>query len=169
MNPVEIVEIITGHLKWLKSEVWPTEKTQTALTRAIELLQEPDEPTRLPFRNPVPNGMEVVTRDGRKVEQLTEFKGLIDPYSNYPYIGVVNGMAMMWNLNGMEKDAEPSSLDLFLRPIERKVWVVEYEWHEGLLTMGHFNFLEDAKDSIEKDKEHLKSATIYEATLKPVK
>ena len=165
MNKEEVIKSLKELAEY--GNIAPEQAIRDTLTRAIELLQ--DEPTRIPFQFPIPNGSEVVTRDGRKVEQLTEFKGLIDPYSNYPYIGVVNGMAMMWNLNGMEKDAEPSSLDLFLRPIERKVWVVEYEWHEGLLTMGHFNFLEDAKDSIEKDKEHLKSATIYEATLKPVK
>lgn len=135
-----------------------TTALQGQMDDIIQIVREMDkEPTRLPFQFPIPSGFEVVTRDGRKVEQLTEFKGI-----RQPLIGVLEGnqnTVQAWGLDG-KYDDDANQFDLFLLPIERKVWVVEWEGDV-------YAFLD--KSDAESMRLGITDATIYEATLKQLK
>lgn len=118
-----------------------------------------DEPTTIPFRLPVPDGYEVVTRDGRKVEQLIFFDAI-----GHCIAGVVEGELEDWDIAGNYFDPPSEGKnDLFLRPIEKKAWVVEGKDHVGVFFQVLCSSLKDAKNWAGPD------TIIYEATLKPVK
>lgn len=118
-----------------------------------------DEPTMHPFEWPVPDGYEVVTRDGRKVEQLHKFSGV-----KFPVIGVMDGRLESWKDNGSYNGLEDNASDLFLRPIEKKVWVVNYTNSIGVKINVVCNTIRKANEI----KANHFNATIYEAILKEV-
>ena len=77
-----------------------------------------------PFQWPVPENMEVVTRSGEKVTQLTKF----DTVMGENIVGVLEGMLYSWNMDGILKATlGRGGCDLFLRPIPRERWVVVVE------------------------------------------
>lgn len=144
----------------------PTPDNWQELREFIQSLpdEQPAEPARLDFQFPVPPGMEVVTRDGRKVEQLTEFKGV-----TYPYAGVIVGEEIIrsWPIDGRYSDEKEvkHDLDLFLRPIERKVWVVEGNDDYG----NSHTTMCSSKDALDNYVQGMQTeVSIYEATLKPI-
>lgn len=115
-----------------------------------------DQPDLLPFEYPVKEGYEVVTRDGRKVEQLTRFDAKEE---DFPLIGVLGGLVESWTFDGLYSPNASNyngSSDLFLRRKEKKVWVVE--WDNGYTAHGKYPSF----------GEYNGSKAIYEATLKLV-
>lgn len=65
---------------------------------------------------------DVVTRDGRKVEQLHKF----DVSGNYPFFGVCNDTVYNWYSNGLIwDDGELTETDLFLIPKVKEGPIVE--------------------------------------------
>lgn len=134
------------------------------LTNWINSLPD-DQPDLLPFEWPVPEGMEVVTRDGRKVEQLVMMDGITDPL-----LGVIDGVLHRWNKSGSMGNIHVGN-DLFLRRKDRKVWVVE--WPDGYMeyypTMDHADHRIWSRNLPEStDRKHGGEPKKYEATLKPV-
>jgi hypothetical protein len=117
-----------------------------------------EQPDSLPFEFPVKEGYEVVTRDGRKVEQLVMMDGITDPL-----LGVIDGVLHRWDKSGSMGNIHVGN-DLFLRRKEKKVWVVE--WPDGPAgPTGYQIFWKFEFDR--KYVENLKpNAIIYEATLK---
>lgn len=111
-----------------------------------------DQPDLLPFQWPIPEGMEVVTRDGRKVEQLTNFEAKEE---DFPLIGVLGDRIEGWTLDGLYSAGTVDVRnDLFLRRVEKKVWVVDYN-------NGKYEVFEN------RPTEGVFGSTHYEATLKP--
>lgn len=74
-----------------------------------------DQPDLLPFQYPVPDGYEVVTRDGRKV-QVHKFEG-----ATRPIVGIVVGNTATdnWYEKGMFRHDKETNSDLFLRLKEK--------------------------------------------------
>ncbi|UXO94108.1 hypothetical protein Pan5_66 [Pseudanabaena phage Pan5] len=112
-----------------------------------------DKPDLLPFQWPIPDGMDVVTRDGREVEQLKHFD-----FEGGRIIGVAGDTMVTSNKYGINTFGSTHS-DLFLRWKEKKVWVVEYDDEIGVAS---YDSLEAAIANTAK------GTPIYEATLKPV-
>lgn len=112
-----------------------------------------DQPDLLPFQWPIPDGMEVVTRDGRKVVKI-DFWEMLD----MPVLFAVDEYSEVFEAlpDGKVCLSRQSDLDLFLRRKEKKVWVVE--WPEGGIDV-HKEFPAGSYPS---------EISIYEATLKPV-
>lgn len=132
--------------------------TEGQMYDLIEIVRKMDTPDLLPFQWPVPDGMEVVTRDGIKVEQLRRFEA---ENEDFPILGVLGGVIEGWTIDGLyapDASNNSGSFDLFLRPIERKVWVVE--WPKNKFS---------AQDSPPIGGDAHGAVMIYEATLKPVK
>lgn len=193
MNKEEVIEIFKANPGSFKRV-----RLEEALTRAIELLQEPagikeqivekmkelggdtrstwykswdnlkqfilslpdsqpDEPTHLPFQSPIPNGFEVVTRDGREVGQLVS-------YSGNGFAGIINGFdgVYTWREDGRDFGQDIREFDLFLRRKEKKVWVVEHS--SGMLSAMPY----EERERVDKWLEGTPKAKLYEATLKPV-
>lgn len=71
---------------------------------------------------PIERGLkEAVTRDGRKVTQLTWFDDVLGDNNAYQVAGVINGHVGLWTIHGKWiNDTEEHELDI-LAP-------VEYEW-----------------------------------------
>lgn len=114
------------------------------------------EPTLIQFRYPVPYGYEVVTRDGRKVRQLRKFDAV-----GHCLAGVVDNELEEWDITGNYFDPPSESVsDLFLRLIEKKVWLVEWGY-------GKYSVIKDANE-LEALKCSIDYKTIYEAILKPI-
>ncbi|MBU7576473.1 MAG: hypothetical protein KAF40_00280 [Flavihumibacter sp.] len=105
-------------------------------------------PTRFDFQFPIPNGFEAVTRDGRKVEQLKHFD-----FQGGRIIGVAGDNMVTSNKYGINTLGSTDS-DLFLRPIEIKLWVVQ--WPNGERSVS------------EENPRNIPTATIFEATLKQI-
>ena len=83
-------------------------------------------------------GEKVVTRDGREVLELKEFKTPI--YSNNQLVGVISRNLFTFTLEGVEAFGAVSPRDLFMAPKERVVWVNFYgeaafsgnaAWHDS--------------------------------------
>jgi len=98
--------------------------TKQQILEKIDQLSEP-EPDTIPFEWPLPDGYEVVTRDGRKVTQLVKFdctkKALIG--------GVLDGDLFTWYENGSYNNSGESIVDLSLRKIAPEmvtVWLNYY-------------------------------------------
>lgn len=66
------------------------------------------------------NPERVVTRDGRKVTQLTKF----DCSFPYPLYAVIQGTLKKFTLNGLYIDGLNDNIDLFLLPQTKTLWVV---------------------------------------------
>lgn len=77
------------------------------------------------------NPNRVVTRDGRKVTQLTNFK-IGNPLC---LVGVVDYKIKSWKKSGRYFDDE-SSNDLFLLPQTKTVWVVVSSCSRGIYSNG---------------------------------
>lgn len=116
-----------------------------------------DQPDLLPFQWPIPDGMEAVSRDGRKVEQLVMMDGITDPL-----LGVIDGVLHRWNKSGSMGNIHVGN-DLFLRRKDRKVWVVEHKSENALMAM-----YSNQRSHINKWLESNPGAKLYEATLKQV-
>lgn len=139
----KLIELVDG----LREELTPN--AYIKISNAVRSLPD-DQPDLLPFQWPVKEGYEVVTRDGRKV-QVYEFKGALKPI-----IGLVegNGEVDTWPYDGKFAEYESFS-DLFLRRVEKKVWVVDYN-------NGKYEVYEN------RPTEGVFGSTHYEVTLKPV-
>lgn len=109
-----------------------------------------EQPETMPFQYPVLEGYEIFTRDGRKVEQLVMMDGITDPL-----LGVIDGVLHRWDKSGSMGNIHVGN-DLFLRRVEKKVWVVEFE---GTWSEIYSNYPADKIDPHNK---------IYEATLKQI-
>lgn len=87
----------------------------TELLSKIDQLDSP-EPETIAFTWPIPEGYEPVTRDGRKVEQLVRFDGIMEHAD--PFRGVVNKVVFSWHVDGIYLPLnEQHKFDLFLRKI----------------------------------------------------
>lgn len=149
----KIIELIDA----LREELAPN--AYIKISNAVQSFSD-DKPELLPFEYPVKEGYEVVTRDGRKAEQLTRFDGVS---GNSPLCGVIDKVIEFWTENGkFLSSGEKSNADLFLRRVEKKVWVVEGKDHAGDFFQSICSSLKDAKNWACTDE------IIYEATLKPV-
>ena len=157
----ELFAILDKRIKTLMDDPYIDPSSRADRLKEIKVLRNDiesipdDQPDLLPFQWPIPDGMEVVTRDGRKVEQLVRFENLA-----YSYVGVIEGEMEVecWIETG-EWFGTGNENDLFLRRKEKKVWVVEYDDEIGVAT---YDSLEAARANTAK------GTTIYEATLKPV-
>lgn len=136
-------------IRWHEKK-YMTQKGAAALKQWIESLPD-DQPDLLPFQWPVKEGYEVVTRDGRKVVKIDFWDMLdmpvlfaVEEYSE-PFTALPDGRTCL---------SRQSDIDLFLRRVEKKVWVVE--WHNGAWSVSDKKPYPNPK------------ANIYEATLKPV-
>ena len=116
-----------------------------------------DQPDLLPFQWPIPQGMEVVTRDGRKVVKIGFWEMLdmpvlfaVEEYSE-PFTALPDGRTCL---------SRQSDLDLFLRRVEKKVWVVEHKDGVTLTAMPY-----NQKDLVDKWLDNNQKANLYEATL----
>jgi hypothetical protein len=90
-----------------------------------EITGEKGEPELLPFEWPVPDGMEVVTRDGRDVTQLVKF----ECSTIFPFWGVLDNEVDSWQIDGGTEYDEESTNDLFLRPAPPEMvtlWMLLY-------------------------------------------
>jgi len=68
----------------------------------------------------------VVTRDGRKVEQLVEFKPQND---KLPVYGLLDGEIESWSIDGVFRlNRIESNCDLFLLPEVKECWLNIYVW-----------------------------------------
>ena len=65
----------------------------------------------------------VVTRDGRKVTQLTKFEGVI-----YPIVGVLGNNLYHWYSDGRIHKGVDVDNDLFLLPEIKECWVNVYQF-----------------------------------------
>jgi len=100
------------------------------IKRALYLANQLDEPTpeTLPFTWPIPDGYEVVTRDGRKVTQLVKFEEVEDV--EHYLMGVVDKTVKSFCEDGRYLADGTHKNDLSLRPIAPEmvtVWVNYYE------------------------------------------
>lgn len=149
----KLIELVDG----LREELTPN--AYIKISNAVHSLPD-DQPDVLPFQWPIPDGMEVVTRDGRKVEQLVMFKN-VDYKTYYPFMGVCDKKIVSWDKDGTKQGA--SEYDLFLRRKEKKVWVVASKY-DILNIAGIYA----SKDECIKLIGGSIDFEIYEATLKPV-
>jgi hypothetical protein len=76
------------------------------------------------------NPERVITRDGRKVTQLTKF----DCSFPYPLYAVIQGTLKKFTLNGLYIDGHNDNTDLFLLPQTKTVWVVVVKYLDIILT-----------------------------------
>ena len=85
----------------------------------------------------------VVTRDGRKVEQLHKF--YID--ESYPLYGVIGKDLKTWGIKGNYTDNTDSNTDLFLLPEVKECWVNVYSngWGQPYVKGGSYQTKENAK------------------------
>lgn len=139
---------------------------QDQMDEIIRVVKELEQPDLLPFQWPLPEGMEAVTRDGRKVGQLARFEVVDNDY--YPVCGALDKEVQQWTINGKYYTEGDNDRDLFLRRVEKKVWVVEWKAHNGISGKNYFDTINEAEELCKRDERYHSSATIYEATLKPV-
>lgn len=69
-------------------------------------------------------GAPVVTRDGRKVEQLVCFLGIKEERCVY---GVIDKCLYAFTMNGSLSGCGKTDCDLFMAPKKRTVWINLYE------------------------------------------
>ena len=88
-------------------------------------------------------GEPVITRDGRKIEQLTYFENVTE--TEFKLMGVVDGQFQSWKLNGQyAKFEEHDDLDL-LHP-EPEMWVNVYQNHDLRCTGGIIDSKKEAEE-----------------------
>jgi len=99
----------------------------------------------------------VITRDGRKVEQLHFFerKGA----EKHPIYGIINDDIEYWHINGNYLKTAASNSDLFLLPEVKECWVNVF--HEK----GRFN-LTHGYDSKDKAKYAARDVPTYIKTIR---
>jgi hypothetical protein len=87
-------------------------------------------------------GEPVITRDGRKVTQLT----LLQVNNRYSLIGVVDGLLETFTDEGVyDYERDFTDTDLFMVEQKKSVWVNVYEYENGQLWVGdYYNSLEEA-------------------------
>lgn len=148
---------------------------QVDMDEIIRVVRNMDEPALLPFQWPIPDGMDVVTRDGRKVGQLVKMESGQSDKTKVEeqlrsLVGVLDGQIHTWFSHGncarcYDGTQHSYESDLFLRRKEKKVWVVEWSDAEGNEHSQIFNEINQAFNA----KKTLNLDTpIYEAALKPV-
>jgi hypothetical protein len=103
------------------------------------------------------NGAKVVTRDGRKVTQLTKFECLsLDSLG-----GVLDNQLRTWTTQGLFiPNYGESDADLFLAVKPKRIWVNVYIFHDTIQTVGNYNTLEAAKKSIDQNLNFIKTIEI---------
>ena len=147
----KLIELIDG----LREELTPN--AYIKISNAVRSLPD-DQPYLLPFQWPIPEGYEVVTRDGRKVVKIDFWEMLdmpvlfaVEEYSE-PFTALPDGRTCL---------SRQSECDLFLRRVEKKVWVVDYN--------GVLDFYEDKKDAIDHNQTvYDGDAKVYQILVKPV-
>lgn len=133
--------------------------TLDALIEWVNSLPD-DQPDLLPFQWPIPDGMEVCYYNERKFYYvLTDV--VYHPNASKEYCDV-SGIDDLGHLHLYHSN------DLFLRRKEKKVWVVEWKAHNGISGKNYFDTINEAQELCKRDERYHSSATIYEATLKPV-
>lgn len=90
------------------------------------------------------NPERVVTRDGRKVTQLTKF----DCSFPYPLYAVIQGTLKKFTLNGLYIDGHNDNTDLFLLPQTKTLWIV-------IIQTKDYNFTSLTFETDEKAKEYI--------------
>ena len=119
---------------------WAKNSQRCGMISTYEVISKIDQleehtPALLPFTWPVPENMQVVTRDGREVTQLVKFECT----SPYPFNGIIKGEEN--NVSNWAKNGEYLELrqgdkgDLFLReksPEMVEAWYCEKENHQEI-------------------------------------
>lgn len=90
------------------------------------------------------NPERVVTRDGRKVTQLTKFQ----TFNSHCIYAVIDGILRSFDKMGLYHDGCESKLDLFLLPQTKTVWVV-------IIQTKDYNFTSLTFETDEKAKEYI--------------
>lgn len=146
----KLVELIDA----LREELAPN--AYIKISNAVQSFSD-DKQELLPFEYPVKEGYEVVTGDERKVEQLHKFEVEAD----FPVVGVLDGKIESWTNDGRYSATGINVIqDLFLRRVEKKVWVVEWNCGTFSLELNYNRAMSMKTDKVFK--------CLYEATLKPV-
>lgn len=103
----------------------------------------------LPFdlETALKNPERVVTLDGRKVTELHHFKSK----ETLPLVIIIDGLECSYNLDGSFNSVAPHSMDLFLLPEVKKVWVNVYETEKSIWVGGEFPTKVKAIDGINED------------------
>jgi len=73
-------------------------------------------------------GKPVITRDGRKVTQLTK----LDNKNDFCIVGVVDNGIEIWNLKGEYDGFPDSKFDLFMKTEKKSIWVNVYEYESDI-------------------------------------
>ena len=104
--------------RWIYENIdlsYKLDQLDDLINELIEQIHTPKQSNQIPFTWPVPENMQVVTRDGREVTQLVKFECT----SPYPFNGIIKGEEN--NVSNWAKNGEYLELrqgdkgDLFLR------------------------------------------------------
>ena len=124
--------------RWIYENIdlsYKLDQLDDLINALIEQIHTPKQSNQIPFTWPVPENMQVVTRDGREVTQLVKFECT----SPYPFNGIIKGEEN--NVSNWAKNGEYLELrqgdkgDLFLReksPEMVEAWYCEKENHQEI-------------------------------------
>lgn len=105
-----------------------------------------------------PLGTQLITRDGMEVSEWYYFKTNIN---RYQVTAIVNGVSYRFMKDGkIDNGIEEHSLDLFIKPKVREIWVNVYRSTNGNVWVGDsFNTKQQAIDN-KADSTYIKTIRI---------
>lgn len=123
--------------RWIYENIdlsYKLDQLDDLINALIEQIHTPKQSNQIPFTWPVPENMQVVTRDGREVTQLVKFECT----SPYPFNGIItveDNYVANWEVHGKFYEGRESKGDLFLReksPEIVEAWYCHKENHQEI-------------------------------------